>query len=116
MDIGTAEIDQWHKERGWRCIGYHYVIRRDGTIEVGRTEDNQGAHCKGQNRNSIGICWVGGKGEDNRTKAQTESLKKLLKSLRARYKGITIHGHNQFSEKTCPNFDVKEFLKNEVLV
>ena len=56
----AAQIDSWHRARGWNGIGYHYVILRDGTVQPGRPEDAVGAHCVGHNAHSIGICYEGG--------------------------------------------------------
>jgi hypothetical protein len=64
-DIGAQEIDRWHRQRGWRMIGYHYVIRLDGTVEEGRDETIPGAHARGYNRTSIGICLIGGMDASN---------------------------------------------------
>ena len=107
MDIGVKEIDQWHKERGWKGIGYHYVIRRDGTIEFGRDLDQMGAHTKGHNSDSVGVCLVGGwKGEFNFTIAQLMSLKNLVNILQKE-----VFGHRDFDpSKTCPCFNVKALL------
>ncbi len=113
-DVTAAEIDQWHRARGFRCIGYHYVIRLDGTIEKGRREGEVGAHCLGHNGISIGICYVGGLSKtgnlhaDTRTPAQKESLRRLVRELRGRYRGVTVHGHREFANKACPCFDVSE--------
>ena len=60
MDVGAKEIDKWHRQRGWRKIGYHYVITRDGDIQEGRELDEIGAHCRGLNSTSVGVCLVGG--------------------------------------------------------
>ena len=66
MDIGAEDIRKWHvEERGWSDIGYHKVIRRDGTVETGRDIDVSGAHAAGFNSVSIGVCLVGGRGEDD---------------------------------------------------
>ena len=113
MDIGAEEIRKWHtEERGWSDIGYHYVIRRNGKIEDGRDLDQIGAHVKGFNKNSIGICLVGGKPDFNFTRGQMESLRKLLDVLEEEFPGIDICGHRDLdSNKTCPNFDVKSFLE-----
>lgn len=120
MDIGVKEIRKWHvEERGWRDIGYHWVIRRDGTIEKGRDEYMAGAHCSGQNARSIGICLVGGmqqnssRSEDNFMPCQFDSLKKLITNIRARYPQykMSIHGHDEFADKECPVFSVDKFLK-----
>ena len=113
MDIGAKEIDAWHRGRGWKGIGYHYVIRRDGTIEKGRPEEVPGAHVSGHNQHSIGICYAGGKSadgrpEDNRTEAQKESLRELVAELLERYPDARIVGHHDLNPaKACPCFDVK---------
>lgn len=119
MDIGAEDIDRWHRSRKppFRKIGYHWVIRRDGTIERGRPEAEMGAHCFSQNRGSIGICLVGGIGEDlnpvfNFTMAQIKALDELVKGILRRYPGATIHGHNEFSSKACPCFDVGSLFES----
>lgn len=61
-EVSVAEIDRWHKGRGWRGIGYHYVVGLDGRIWKGRDEETIGAHCAGHNATSIGVCYVGGLG------------------------------------------------------
>lgn len=119
QDIGAADIDKWHRAKGWQCIGYHYVIRRDGTVEQGRERDVIGAHVEGWNEVSVGICMVGGvdahdinKAENNFTPAQFESLHKLLLELQSVYPNAKIQGHRDFPDvkKACPSFDVKEWL------
>ncbi len=122
MDIGAKEIRDWHiNGNHWRDIGYHWVIRRDGTIEKGRPEHQAGAHCKGHNACSIGVCMVGGTKkdvripEDNFTEAQFASLAKLVKELLARYPGVTVHGHCEYAAKACPVFSVKAFLRKYAL-
>lgn len=105
-DVET--IRRWHKERGWIDIGYHFVIKRDGTVEVGRDISAMGAHCLGQNRNSIGTCLIGKKSFN---KKQFDALKNLHTLLKVFYPEVTVHGHREFSNyKTCPNFDVKEIM------
>jgi len=108
MDIGVKEIRAWHKQRGFRDVGYHYIIRKDGTIEKGRDIDDVGAHCLGQNNHSIGICYVGGEDEaDDRTLHQIDSLNVLVASLRnVIIPEPSVHGHNEFSDKKCPGFNV----------
>lgn len=59
-DYTVEDIDRWHKARGWKCIGYHYVIYRDGSIHKGRPDEMVGAHCVNHNKHSIGVCYVGG--------------------------------------------------------
>jgi len=117
QDIDAATIDTWHKERGWSGIGYHYVIKLDGTIEYGRMVDKMGAHCKGHNKNSIGICYIGGCDEymnpkDTRTSSQKTSLFALLLFLKRLHKESVIHGHRDFSNKACPSFDATKEYKN----
>ena len=106
----AAEIDAWHKERGFRCIGYHYVVLLDGKVEAGRGEDEVGAHCTGENTNSIGVCYIGGcdknmNPKDTRTPEQKKALVALLTSLKEKYRDATIHGHREFAAKACPSFD-----------
>ena len=113
----AAQIDTWHRQRGWKFgIGYHYVIRRDGTVEPGRPEWMVGAHCLNHNAHSIGICYEGGldirgKEADTRTPAQKIAMRQLLEELRQRYPRALIVGHHDLDpRKPCPCFDVvKEF-------
>ena len=116
-DITADTIRRWHRAKGWNDIGYHFVIRLDGTIEQGRPIEQTGAHCAGHNAHSIGICYVGGCARDGktacdtRTPKQTEALTKLLRLLKKQYPHATIHGHNEFAPKACPSFDVSRWLK-----
>ena len=113
----AAQIDSWHRQRGFHLgIGYHYVIRRDGTLEMGRPEYMVGAHCKNHNQHSIGVCYEGGldiRGDpaDTRTPQQRETLRQLINELRERYpKAIVVGHHNLNPLKACPCFDaVKEY-------
>lgn len=114
MKVNAEVIDRWHKEKGWLGIGYHYVIDREGTIEIGRAEGVPGAHARGHNSTSIGICLAGGLSEDgsaadNFTAKQMLMLTRLVDGLTARYPDAKVIGHNQVSEKTCPNFDVEKW-------
>ena len=120
QNFGAADIDKWHRSKGWACIGYHYVIKRDGTIEEGRKESQIGAHVADWNAVSLGICMIGGvdaddmtKAEDNFTTAQYASLITLLKKLKVKYPKAKVQGHRDFPNvhKACPCFDVAEFLK-----
>lgn len=110
-DFTAADIDRWHRARGFNGIGYHYVVRLDGRVESGRPESRQGAHCLGQNSNSIGVCYIGGlKADgktpcDTRTPEQKQALLKLVRELKSRYPGVTVHGHMEFAAKACPCFD-----------
>ena len=118
-EINAAEINLWHLKRGWSGIGYHYVVLLDGTIEYGRSIYKQGAHVKGGNKGSIGICYIGGVesergsngkwiAKDTRIPEQKESLLLLLKTLKKMHKNATIHGHNEFAAKSCPCFDANK--------
>ena len=124
MDIDAATIRNWHVlERGWSDIGYHFVIKHDGTIETGRDLDQDGdifeeigAHTYGYNKNSIGVCLVGGKAdngepENNFTKDQFESLEAIINVIKYDYPDTTVHGHREFANKACPSFDVQKWLE-----
>ena len=110
----VEDIRLWHKQRGWSDIGYHYVVYLDGTVHEGRPIERSGAHVFGLNKNSIGICYVGGvdknnlKAKDTRTPEQIMALDLLLGSLLDDFKGATLHGHNEFADKACPSFDVQD--------
>lgn len=112
-DYTVEDITRWHKARGFKTIGYHYVIYRDGSIHTGRSESEIGAHCLGHNAKSLGICYIGGLAsdgktpKDTRTYAQKTALVELLRKLKKKYPDVTIHGHNEFANKACPCFDVK---------
>ena len=108
----VGDIDRSHRARGWKNgCGYHYVIRRDGTIETGRPVEMIGAHCQSRNRHSIGICYEGGldiegRPSDTRTDAQKRALRSLLEELHAQFPKALIMGHNVFNPmKACPCFD-----------
>ena len=118
-EVSLETIRKWHLQRGFNDIGYHYVIDLQGGVHIGRPITRQGAHCSGQNRGSIGICYVGGmskdmkKAKDTRTQAQKDSLIKLMHELIYKYnKDMTIHGHNEFANKACPSFNVQEEYAN----
>lgn len=117
MDIGAKEIKKWHvQDNGWTDIGYHYVIKRDGTLEEGRPLERAGSHVKNFNSNSIGVCMVGGldaagKAENNFTPEQFDTLKLLLHHLHSRFPEAEILGHRDFPnvKKDCPCFDVRKW-------
>ena len=119
MDIGVEAIDRWHRDRGWLAIGYHYVITRDGDVQEGRPVEAMGAHVKGQNSISVGICMVGGVMADNKTPddnftaAQWGALKVLCDDLLEQYPNASIVGHNKFSPKACPSFDWRLWVAQE---
>lgn len=113
MDIGVEEIRKWHLQRGFTDIGYHWVVRRDGTIETGRPFDVWGAHARGFNHISLGICLVGGKdGENNFTDDQWDALAGLVKGLRVAHPRSKILGHRDLPNvnKQCPCFDAQAWF------
>ena len=113
----AAQIDTWHRERGFKLgIGYHYVVRRDGQVEPGRPEFLVGAHSLNHNAHSIGVCYEGGldiRGQpaDTRTEAQKQAMRQLLEELHGRYPRALIVGHHDLNPgKDCPCFDaVREY-------
>lgn len=133
QDLRASDIDKMHKERGFKMIGYHYVIDLDGTVETGRPLTMDGAHCntaglsgKAYNKHSIGICYVGGldkdgNAADTRTDAQKRSMSDLIYQLKIDYNITDILGHRDASPdknsdgkisknewiKQCPCFDVR---------
>jgi len=115
-NVLTETIRGWHLDKGWKDIGYHYVIHLDGSIHKGRLDNVIGAHTSGHNRNSIGICYVGGcdlkmKAKDTRTPQQKESLINLINELKKTHKTVVVHGHRDFANKACPSFDATEEYK-----
>jgi len=115
------DINEWHLKRGWKNgIGYHFVILRDGTIEVGRPIDAVGSHAKGVNAVSIGICLMGGLDDDddavaNYTPEQWQSLRIVVGQQRKRYPNASVIGHCDVPDarKSCPNFDVKKWFSEQ---
>ena len=119
QDVSVDTIRKWHVEgRGWSDIGYHFYIDINGNILKGRDIARMGAHTKGYNRNSIGLCYCGGVEEDGktpkdtRTEKQKESLLAVLRTLKAMYPDATIHSHRDYAKKACPSFDATEEYKN----
>lgn len=115
-DISAATIRTWHTSppRNWSDIGYHYVVRLDGTIESGRPITKPGAHVRGHNKDSIGICYVGGLDasghpKNTMTPEQRLSIKRLCRALViALNQPLDLHGHREYSSKACPSFEVSE--------
>lgn len=118
MDIGVRDIRMWHKQQGWLDVGYHFIIKRDGTIEEGRPVDVVGSHVKNHNSNSVGVCLVGGvddkmKPEANFTDAQWAALDVKVLELRKLYPNASVKGHNEFDAgKACPSFSVQDWLQS----
>lgn len=127
-DVRAADIDRWHKQRGWKGIGYHFVVDLDGNVEVGRKLNEFGAHAYGYNKISVGICYVGGlrdgKPADTRTDAQRKALRILVNHMRSQFPDAVVVGHRDLSPdvnhdgiiepwewlKACPCFDVSKDL------
>ena len=108
----ALDIDCWHRALGWKSGGYHFVIRRDGTIETGRSIEEVGAHCAGHNRYSVGVCYEGGLGADGRsadtrTPQQVKALRELMERLHGEFPKAVIVGHHDLNpQKACPCYDV----------
>lgn len=130
-DFSAADIDRWHRECGFNGIGYHYIVRLDGKIEKGRDLLLAGAHCRGWNEGSVGICYIGGLNEkglpaDTRTNAQKRVMYQLIMDLQKEYGILQVLGHRDTSPdlngdgiiepyeyvKFCPCFNVKEFMRS----
>tara|TARA_B110000908_G_C9967155_1_gene319517 strand:+ start:31 stop:567 length:537 start_codon:yes stop_codon:yes gene_type:complete len=116
----VEEIRRWHTDKGWSDIGYHFVVDRQGDVCVGRPVERVGAHAKGHNKNSIGICLIGGFGsdaddkfEEHYTDLQRKALENLIKDLTDTHSNAKIRGHNEVSSKACPGFRVKEYLDGQ---
>ena len=120
MDVGVEEIRKWHIQKGFRNVGYHFVIKRDGAVETGRAEDEIGAHAYGHNKDSIGICLVRGlneewQSEENYTDIQWSILRELVEDLLEKYSSdLEVIGHNEVSTKDCPCFDVQKWRVEHV--
>lgn len=125
QQITVSDIDRMHRARGWRSIGYHFVVYLDGSVNLGRPLEVVGSHALGRNVHSIGICYVGGLDEhgkpaDTRTPAQKNALRELVAKLKEEFPGVRVLGHRDASPdlngngkiekfewlKACPCFDV----------
>ena len=130
QDFDVEDIRRWHLANGWTDVGYHYVIKLNGEIQEGRPIEKTGAHTKDFNKDSIGICYIGGcdkngNPKDTRTKEQKKALYSLVKELMARYGVSEVKGHRDYSPdknhdgkitqnewiKACPSFDVQQWMK-----
>lgn len=109
-----ADVNAWHKQRGWPMIGYHFVICLDGTIQVGRPIGMTGSHVAGHNTGTVGVAYIGGvsadgkKPKDTRTPAQIAAAAWLITSLKTKFKiKRRVKGHNEYDKgKACPSFNV----------
>ena len=114
QNLSATDIHLMHLSFGWDGIGYHKIIKRTGEIENGRPEYWVGAHVKGKNKISLGVCLIG---QDNFTIKQYLSLEKVLKKWKSLYPDAEILGHRDTgnTKKTCPNFDVKNWIKDKLI-
>ena len=117
-DFSVEDIRRWHVQgNGWKDIGYHFVIYRDGSVHPGRPLDQVGAHTTGHNANSIGVCYIGGVAadrktpKDTRTPQQNTALIELVRSLKLVFGVSKVSGHNEYARKACPSFDVQKWRK-----
>ena len=123
QDFDIKDIDRWHRERGFLKVGYHFVIKRDGTKQIGRGLMEAGAHVKSYNHRAIGCCLIGGSTEidlkiteDNFTPEQYVTLYNLIVDLKEQFPEAKVLGHNEVSSKDCPSFNVQEWLLKKELI
>lgn len=113
-EVTVADIDRWHRARGYAGIGYHFVIGLDGTVQPGRPIEKAGAHCLGHNTDSIGVVYVGGTARDGktpldtRTPPQRQALRELVRSLLEEFPGAKVFGHRDLRPTACPSFDISD--------
>ena len=113
MEVSIPQLREWHRSRGFKTVGYHYVILLDGSVAKGRPASQPGAHCYGHNAHSIGVAYVGGldadgRPADTRTPEQKAAMLKLLTNLTMFYR-CPIHGHHDYNAgKACPCFDAQD--------
>ena len=114
-NVDIRDVDRWHRAQQFRMVGYHYFIKRDGTLQTGRPLMDGGAHATGYNEKSVGVCMAGGVASDgvtpdaNFTLAQWEQLTRIITELHEQFPGAKIIGHNEVAKKDCPCFDVKKW-------
>ena len=115
-DYTLEQIRGWHLARGFADVAYHFIIHLDGSVDQGRPLTQPGAHCQGHNHNSVGVVYVGGLAADGRTPKDTRTdrqkaaLRNLVRDLRTRFPGASLHGHREFANKDCPCFNVQKDL------
>lgn len=117
--VTVEDIREWHRARGFKDIGYHYIIYQDGSCHKGRPLSVSGAHCKGHNAHSIGVCYIGGHGDDmtkpiyldTRTKEQKNTMLLLMRQLKRMFPNAVISGHKDHAARACPCFDAKREYK-----
>ena len=111
-NVTVDEVRRWHRQQGFADVGYHYLIYLDGSVHPGRPIEQVGAHCRGHNAHSIGVCYIGGltadgkRPKDTRTTRQKLALQALVQILKLNFPQATVHGHREFAAKDCPCFEV----------
>lgn len=118
-EFTVEDIDRMHKDRGFKEIGYHFVVYLDGSVHKGRDIEKAGAHVTGENADSIGICYIGGvdtrnRAKDTRTIEQRNALVDLVDILMCKY-NLTekdVHCHYEYANKACPSFKLEDFLQD----
>jgi N-acetyl-anhydromuramyl-L-alanine amidase AmpD len=110
------DIHTWHLEKGWSGCGYHYFVRKDGSIYRGRPESAQGSHCPGQNITSIGICAEGNYMSEEMPLIQKLRIMELIKDIKSRYNIEKIVGHGEVYATSCPGtkYPLSEIKKGEI--
>ena len=111
----AQDIHRWHKERGWAGMGYHFLVRKDGTIERGRPENTVGAHATGCNSDSIGICFEGAFMTERMGQAQISAGKELITYLKSKYGISKVQKHKDVNPTNCPgaNFPFDAIVNGE---
>jgi N-acetyl-anhydromuramyl-L-alanine amidase AmpD len=115
VDCSIEDIHQWHLENGWSGCGYHYLVKKNGSIYAGRPEAAIGAHCLGYNEKAIGICTEGNFNIENMGEAQYNALKELISNLLKKYNIHKVRGHRELCSTDCPgkNFPLDR-IKNDL--
>lgn len=116
-NCSVYDIDSWHKQNGWAGIGYHYFVRKDGSIYTGRPEGATGAHCPGVNNHSIAICAEGSYNSESMPEAQKKSIEELGIYIKNKYGIKNVIGHKEVPYPTdCPgnNYPIND-IRNMIL-
>lgn len=112
----AEDIHKWHLGNGWSGFGYHFLIRKDGSIYRGRPENTVGAHCAGKNSTSIGICAEGAYMTESMPEVQKKAIIELVAYLKEKYNVVNVYGHREVGASNCPgdNYPLEEIKKSVV--
>ena len=110
------DIHQWHMDKGWGGIGYHYFIDKKGLIFKGRPDNTIGSHCKGYNDTSLGICMQGNFMVESMSEEQTKSLEWLLNKLCLQYAILVVKNHRDLKSTDCPGINFPKVKLSEVVI